>query len=87
MQEASTRKLIDIKAPTFQVLSLKAKRKGVSLKRYIEDLLEDDAKPESRIPRLDGVTDRKILSLIGIAKSTVRSEDMEDDRLRYILSK
>lgn len=43
MQAETTRKLIDIKAPVFNSLSLKAKRKGVSLKRYIEDLLEEDA--------------------------------------------
>ena len=43
MQAETTRKLIDIKAPVFNSLALKAKRKGVSLKRYIEDLLEEDA--------------------------------------------
>ena len=44
MQEATTRKLIDIKAPTLLALSFKAKRKGVSLKRYIEEILEEDGK-------------------------------------------
>ena len=48
MQGATTRKLIDIKNPTFRVLSIKAKKKGVSLKRYIEDLLEEDASPKDR---------------------------------------
>ena len=36
MQAETTRKLIDIKAPVFNCLALKAKRKGVSLKRYID---------------------------------------------------
>ena len=31
MQAETTRKLIDIKAPVFNCLALKAKRKGVSL--------------------------------------------------------
>ena len=42
MQAETTRKLIDIKAPVFRSLTLKARRKGVSLKRYIEDLLEEE---------------------------------------------
>ena len=86
MQAETTRKLIDIKAPVFNCLALKAKRKGVSLKRYIEDLLEEDAYEEHRaVPA--GVTDEKILSLIGLAKPTIRPSDLEDDRLQYILNK
>ena len=86
MQAESTRKLIDIKATVFQNLTLKAKRKGVSLKRYIEDLLEDDAR-EERHSAPEGVTDGKILSLIGMAKPAIRPADLEDDRLQYILNK
>ena len=86
MQAETTRKLIDIKAPVFNSLSLKAKRKGVSLKRYIEDLLEEDAYKEHRDAPV-GVTDGKILSLIGLAKPAIRPSDLEDDRLQYILNK
>ena len=86
MQVETTRKLIDIKAPVFNSLSLKAKREGVSLKRYIEDLLEEDAYKEHRDAPA-GVTDGKILSLIGLAKPVIRPSDLEDDRLQYILNK
>ena len=86
MQAETTRKLIDIKAPVFNSLALKARRKGVSLKRYIEDLLEEDASTEHRAAPA-GVTDAKILSLIGLAKPTIRPSDLEDDRLQYILNK
>jgi len=86
MQVETTRKLIDIKAPVFNSLSLKAKRKGVSLKRYIEDLLEEDAYKE-HLDAPAGVTDGKILSLIGLAKPVIRPSDLEDDRLQYILNK
>lgn len=86
MQAETTRKLIDIKAPVFNCLTLKAKRKGVSLKRYIEDLLEEDAYEEHRAAPA-GVTDEKILSLIGLAKPSLRPSDLEDDRLQYILNK
>ena len=86
MQAETTRKLIDIKAPVFNSLALKARRKGVSLKRYIEDLLEEDASTEHRAAPA-GVTDGKVLSLIGLAKPTIRPSDLEDDRLQYILNK
>jgi len=86
MQEAVTRKLIDIKAPVFRALSNKARREGVSLKRYIENLLESDA--SAGIPDApEGVTDPKILSLIGMAKPTVPVDNIDDDKLHYILSK
>ena len=82
----TTRKLIDIKAPVFQNLTIKAKRKGVSLKRYIEDLLEEDAREVHRATP-EGVTNEKILSLIGMAKPAIRPADLDDDRLQYILNK
>ncbi|MBQ8061360.1 MAG: hypothetical protein IJ205_05415 [Bacteroidales bacterium] len=87
--EAATRKLIDIKAPVFKALKGKAQMKGVSLKRYIEDLLEEDSmRGRATVP--EGVTDPRIISLIGVAKPltrTGRGEEEEDDRLNYILSK
>ena len=80
------RKLIDIKAPVLRVLSGKAQKRGVSLKRYIEDLLEADSREgEAHAP--EGVSDPKILSLIGVAKPVSPSEVVDDDRLTYILSK
>lgn len=86
MNSASTRKLIDIKGPVFISLTSKARRKGVSLKKYIEDLLEEDAMKGSQ-PAPEGVTNTRILSLIGMAKPAVKPEDIDDDRLKYILSK
>ena len=86
MPAETTRKLIDIKASVFRSLTLKARRKGVSLKRYIEDLLEEDAQEDHRTAP-QGVTDEKILSLIGLAKPSIRSVDLEDERLQYILNK
>ena len=86
MLESTTRKLIDIKAPTFRALSYKARRKGVSLKRYIEDLL-DESSMSDEFPSPEGVTDQRILSLIGMAKPTVPSEGITDEKLHYILSK
>ena len=82
----TTRKLIDIKAPVFQNLTIKAKRKGVSLKRDIEDLLEEDARDDQHAAP-EGVTDGKILSLIGMAKPAIRPADLDDERLQYILNK
>lgn len=64
----TTRKLIDIDAPVRDRLSLKALRRGVSLKRYIEDLLRDDAADEVADIASQRVTSPKILGLIGIAK-------------------
>ena len=84
--ETATRKLIDIKAPVFRVLSGKAQKRGVSLKRYIEDLLEADSR-EGGTHAPEGVSDPKILSLIGVAKPVRPSEVVDDGRLTYILSK
>ena len=82
----SKRKLIDIRMPVFSVLSLQASKAGVSLKKYIENLLEAEA--ERAWPAVPSeVTDPRILSLIGIAKDVDSSIDPDDDRMRYILSK
>lgn len=76
------RKLIDIKPAVFESLSLEAARKGVSLKRYIEEMLEKScprpgAKNESGIGRLIGSAIPKSVDIYSI----------EDDRLKYLLSK
>ena len=54
------------------------------MKRYIEEVLEEDAK-DLRIP--EEVSDRKILSLIGIARQPDQAELLSDERLQYLLSK
>ena len=63
MQGTATRKLIDIKMSVFETLSRKARLKGVSLKRYIEDLLEEDSR-KGDIPVPEGVTDDERLQYI-----------------------
>lgn len=79
------RKLIDINPTVFEKLSFKARREGISLKKYIENLLEEDsADVEATLP--EGVRSKRIGSLIGIAKNAA-SEDWEDQRLQYLLSK
>jgi len=79
------RKLIDIQPAVFEKLSLKAGREGVSLKRYIENLLEEDSwSVDADVP--EGISSPEIISLIGIAKGKA-SVDWEDDRLKYLLSK
>ena len=81
------RKLIDLDMPVFTILSQQARKEGISLKKYIENLLEAEA--EQRRPSVPtGVTDPRILSLIGVAKNAVENEEAEsDERLQYILSK
>ena len=78
------RKLIDIQPGVFEKLSIKASRQGVSLKRYIENLLESDtADMQSAVP--EGVSSPKVISLIGAAKGT--DADWEEERLKYLLAK
>lgn len=88
MGAAVKRKLIDIKPGVFESLQYKAQRKSISLKRYIEELIEKDAAEEG-LPVIAGVTDPRILRLIGIAKpkNGETIENLEDERLQYILSK
>jgi hypothetical protein len=81
------RKLIDIKPGVFEALTVKAKGKSMSLKSYIEHLLEEDVK-ERPHPVVQGVSDNRILKLIGSAKSVGNNaDDIRDERLQYILSK
>lgn len=83
----SKRKLIDLSGPVFAVLTWQARKEGISLKKYIERLLEEDAaRHRSGIP--SQVTDPRILGLVGIGKGVLSSlETASDDRLQYILSK
>jgi macrodomain Ter protein organizer (MatP/YcbG family) len=81
---ANKRKLIDLRPDVFRGLSLKARKRGVTLKRYIENVLEEDAADtETSIPH--GVTSPKIISLIGLAKGA--DMDWEEERLNYLLQK
>ncbi len=82
---AIKRKLIDISPVVFERLQAKAIRQGVSLKKYIENMLEaDSADMDSVAP--EGVSSPGIISLIGIARNGA-TVDWEDDRLNYLLSK
>ena len=81
------RKLIDLSAPVFETLSMDAGRQNVSLKRYIENLLNERAKLLN-----DTASSLKIspsvFRLVGSAlPSKGKVEDIADDRLRYLLSK
>lgn len=82
---AYKRKLIDIRPSIFEKLTIKAGRRGVSLKRYIEEMLEKDSEDvETLAPA--GVSSHRILSLIGVAKGAA-GVDWEEERLKYLLSK
>lgn len=83
---AVKRKLIDLYGPVFDTLSIRAREKGVSLKKYIETLLEEEAfRNRPAIP--ESVSDARIINLVGIARHTLRDADPNDERLQYILSK
>lgn len=76
------RKLIDIKPAVFDALSIEASRQGVSLKRFIENLLEQSCPP------VKAPVSPKIQKLIGSAvPKDGKLERIQDDRLQYLLSK
>ena len=76
------RKLIDIKPAVFESLSLEAERQGISLKRHIENILEE-ACPRKKVGGASGIS-----RLIGSAlPSGGDIESLSDDRLQYLLSK
>ena len=78
----SHRKLIDIKPDVFESLSLEAARQGVSLKRYIENLLEA-ACPKPSMDISPGIQ-RLIGSALPVNKELA---EITDDRFKYLLSK
>ena len=85
---AATRKLIDINGPVMHRLSIKAANAGVSLKKYIENLLEEDSLSEGPYTTVPGVTSPRVLGLVGIARSIKKGlSHPEDEKLNYILSK
>ncbi|MBP5397498.1 MAG: hypothetical protein J6Y32_02535 [Bacteroidales bacterium] len=76
------RKLIDLNPLVFDQLSFEARRQNVSLKRLIENILEEAARPAK------GEFGPAIMRMVGSAKPTSGVlEDIDDDRLRYLLSK
>ena len=81
------RKLIDLSGAVFETLSMDADRKKVSLKRYIENLLHERAQAlNDAINSLD--ISPSVLRLVGSAlPAKGKVEDIEDDRLKYLLSK
>ena len=84
MNTAATmhRKLIDIRSDVFISLSLEAEKRGISLKKYIENLLEEAC------PRREKKISTGIDRLIGSARPDKgRLSDIKDDRLQYLLSK
>lgn len=88
------RKLIDISDSTFERLSAKAGASGSSLKRYIENLLDEDAKNLSE-PRIGygyrfvsgrEPSDAELMAILDAASSSVllqnrEAQDMFFDRL------
>lgn len=79
------RKLIDIPSRTFDTLNEAAARKSISLKRYIENLLEQEA-GHIRLGQRD--VNPAVLRLLGSARpNKSKLAEIEDERLRYILSK
>ena len=81
----SHRKLIDISPDSFRVLSSAASKQNISLKKYIENMLDSKAR-EMEATSLN--VSPAVLRLIGSALPVEgRIEDIDDDRLQYLLSK
>ena len=85
--ETMQRKLIDLSMPVVKAIGIKARANSMSFKRYVEYLIEKDAKEGGDYALIpDEVTDPKLIGLVGIA-SGKGIDDGADDRLEYILSK
>lgn len=82
------RKLIDIRMPVFETLSEEAQRTNVSLKKFIESLLEMKAE-EIRQNEISVTPPSDLLrKLVGSARSEQFSpEELEEERLKYLLAK
>ena len=81
-ESTSHRKLIDIKPSVFNSLSQEARRRGISLKKYIEYILEETC------PKRSVRADSPIAPLIGSAIPAGKDiSSIKDDRLEYLLSK
>jgi macrodomain Ter protein organizer (MatP/YcbG family) len=82
------RKLIDIRMPVFETLSEEAQRTNVSLKKFIESLLEMKAE-EIRQNEISVTPPSDLLrKLIGSARTEpCTPEELEEERLKYLLAK
>lgn len=82
------RKLIDIPGSVFEVLSMESQRRQVPLKRLIESVLSETAMQLETEYLRESPRSALLGKLIGSAKPKAgRLEDIQDDRLQYLLSK
>ena len=83
----SHRKLIDLSKSVFESLSIDAGRQNLPLKKYIENLLAEKARSLNEVSGAMGISP-SVLRLVGSAlPPDGKIESIEDDRLKYILSK
>ena len=85
METAVRRKLIDIKEPVFRALSLDATRHRVSLKRHIENILEQSCSENIYSSQKHSAAVNRLMG--SARKPGVSIKDIEDERLQYLLSK
>lgn len=84
--ETATRKLIDLKPSVIRRINCKARMRNMTFKRYVEELITNDAKTiESNEKEYSGIQSQELLSLVGIAKDI--KADGTDDKFDYIISK
>lgn len=82
------RKLIDLPLPIVRIIGKKAKNRSMSFKRYVEQLIEEDARQSDEMEAVpEEVTDENLIGLIGIARPLHTDAGSNDNRLQYILSK
>lgn len=81
------KKLITLTIPVINSIRSKARAKNMTFKRYVEELITEDAGKDDKLPVIpDEVSDIGLISLAGIINSKSLKE-MKDDRVDYILSK
>ena len=86
METTAKRKLIDIQPAVFESLTILARGKNMSLKKYIETLLEEESSRHSPVVP-SSVKDPRVIGLLGMAKHAAAALDPDDERANYILSK
>lgn len=82
---ATKRKLIDIKQSVFDALSYEASKKRISLKRYIEEILEEASITQRGNHQGHSQAVTKLMGSALPKQGDIAAID--DDRLEYILSK
>ena len=66
---ANTRKLIDLEPSVIRRINCKARMRNMTFKRYVEELITNDAKTiELAEKKYSEIINQELLSLIGIAK-------------------